>query len=64
MLKKKNRVHALWLVDPHRGHFFQRCLKISEATMGFGSPDQNLDAPNEKFDIPNFYRGIEAVGET
>jgi len=29
--------------------------------MGFGLPDDNLHAPNEKFHLPNFYRGIEAV---
>src|SRR2546427_3459638 len=26
-------------------------------------PDDNLHAPNEKFHLPNFFRGIEAVGE-
>ncbi len=29
--------------------------------MGFGLPDDNLHAPNEKFHLPNFYRGIEAI---
>jgi len=24
-------------------------------------PDDNLHAPNEKFHIPNFYKGIETV---
>ena len=28
--------------------------------MGFGLNDDNLHAPNEKFDLDNFYRGIEA----
>jgi len=41
---------------------FQRCLKIPSVMMGFGLPDDNLHAPNEKFHIPNFYRGIDAVG--
>jgi acetylornithine deacetylase/succinyl-diaminopimelate desuccinylase-like protein len=41
---------------------FQRCLGIPSVMMGFGLPDDNLHAPNEKFHIPNFYRGIEAVG--
>ncbi|MCB9108109.1 MAG: dipeptidase [Anaerolineales bacterium] len=29
--------------------------------MGFGLPDDNLHAPNEKFHLPNFYRGIETA---
>lgn len=29
--------------------------------MGFGLPDDNLHAPNEKFYLPNFYRGIETA---
>ena len=29
--------------------------------MGFGLPDDNLHAPNEKLHLPNFYRGIEAM---
>jgi acetylornithine deacetylase/succinyl-diaminopimelate desuccinylase-like protein len=41
---------------------FQRCLGIPSVMMGFGLPDDNLHAPNEKFHVPNFYRGIEAVG--
>ena len=40
---------------------FQDHLKIPSVLMGFGLPDDNLHAPNEKFHIPNFYRGIESV---
>jgi acetylornithine deacetylase/succinyl-diaminopimelate desuccinylase-like protein len=29
--------------------------------MGFGLPDDNLHAPNEKFHIANFHRGIESI---
>ena len=28
---------------------------------GFGLPDDALHAPNEKFYLPNFYRGIESI---
>jgi acetylornithine deacetylase/succinyl-diaminopimelate desuccinylase-like protein len=41
---------------------FQKNLKIPSVMMGFGLPDDNLHAPNEKFYLPNFYRGIDAVG--
>lgn len=37
-------------------------LGIPVVMMGYGLPDDNLHAPNEKFHLPNFYRGIEAVG--
>ncbi|HEV2349105.1 MAG TPA: dipeptidase [Terriglobia bacterium] len=37
-------------------------LKAAVVMMGFGLPDDNLHAPNEKFHLPNFFRGIEAVG--
>lgn len=40
---------------------FDRHLGIPSVMMGFGLPDDNLHAPNEKLFLPNFYRGIEAV---
>ncbi len=36
-------------------------LKAPVVLMGFGLPDDNLHAPNEKFELENFERGIEAV---
>jgi len=36
---------------------FGRYLGIPSVMMGFGLPDDNLHAPNEKFHLPNFYRG-------
>jgi acetylornithine deacetylase/succinyl-diaminopimelate desuccinylase-like protein len=42
---------------------FQKSLGIPSVMMGFGLPDDNLHAPNEKFHLPNFYRGIDAVGK-
>jgi acetylornithine deacetylase/succinyl-diaminopimelate desuccinylase-like protein len=40
---------------------FDQYLGIPSVMMGFGLPDDNLHAPNEKIYLPNFYRGIEAV---
>ncbi|MBV8819539.1 MAG: dipeptidase [Acidobacteriaceae bacterium] len=42
---------------------FDAYLKIPSVMMGFGLPDDNLHAPNEKFHIANFYRGIDSVAE-
>jgi acetylornithine deacetylase/succinyl-diaminopimelate desuccinylase-like protein len=40
---------------------FDKYLKIPSVMMGFGLPDDNLHAPNEKFHIANYYRGIESI---
>ena len=40
---------------------FDQHLGIPSVMMGFGLPDDNLHAPNEKLHLPNFFRGIEAV---
>jgi len=40
---------------------FNQHLGIPSVMMGFGLPDDNLHAPNEKFYLPNFFRGIDAV---
>ena len=42
---------------------FERHLKIPTVMMGFGLPDDNLHAPNEKFHLANFYRGIDSIIE-
>ncbi len=39
---------------------FSQVLKIPTVLMGFGLPDDNLHAPNEKFRLTNFHKGIEA----
>ncbi len=38
---------------------FQRVLDIPTVLMGFALPDDRMHGPNEKFHLPNFYRGIE-----
>ncbi len=40
---------------------FVRHLQIPAVLMGFGLPDDNLHAPNEKFHLANFHRGIESI---
>jgi acetylornithine deacetylase/succinyl-diaminopimelate desuccinylase-like protein len=40
---------------------FEKSLKVPSVMMGFSLPDDSIHAPNEKFHIPNFYRGIESV---
>jgi len=35
-------------------------LRVPVVMMGFGLPDDNVHAPNEKFDLDQFYRGIQA----
>ena len=40
---------------------FSEVLDLPVVLMGFGLPDDNLHAPNEKFHLPNFYRGIETT---
>jgi acetylornithine deacetylase/succinyl-diaminopimelate desuccinylase-like protein len=39
----------------------QEVLGIETILMGFGLPDDRIHSPNEKFHLPNFYRGIETV---
>lgn len=34
-------------------------LGVNSLMLGFGLPDDNLHAPNEKMHLPNFFRGIE-----
>ena len=42
-------------------NLFKQFAGIPTVMMGFGLPDDNLHAPNEKFHLPNFCRGIRAV---
>lgn len=38
-----------------------RQLGVAIVLLGFGLPDDNVHAPNEKFSLANFFRGIETV---
>jgi acetylornithine deacetylase/succinyl-diaminopimelate desuccinylase-like protein len=37
---------------------FQQILGVPTVLMGFALPDDHMHAPNEKFHLPNFFRGI------
>jgi acetylornithine deacetylase/succinyl-diaminopimelate desuccinylase-like protein len=61
-------LHAVWGEDPvflRQGGtvpvvgLIQEKLGVDSLMLGFGLPDDNLHAPNEKQHLPNFYRGIE-----
>jgi acetylornithine deacetylase/succinyl-diaminopimelate desuccinylase-like protein len=40
---------------------FDRHLGLPSVMMGFGLPDDNIHAPNEKFNLKNFELGIESL---
>lgn len=42
---------------------FQSTLQVPCILFGFGLPDDNLHAPNEKFHMPNFWRGMEVIAD-
>jgi acetylornithine deacetylase/succinyl-diaminopimelate desuccinylase-like protein len=40
---------------------FQQTLGVDVVNMGFGLPTDNMHGPNEKLELPNWYRGIDAL---
>ena len=40
---------------------FSELLHAPVVLMGFGLPDDNLHAPNEKYSLDQFYKGIRTV---
>ena len=40
---------------------FEKVLGIKIVFMGFGLDSDNLHSPNEKYDVANFYKGIETI---
>jgi acetylornithine deacetylase/succinyl-diaminopimelate desuccinylase-like protein len=42
-------------------NLFKRHLGIESILMGFGLPDDRIHSPNERFYLPNFFKGIECA---
>jgi len=40
---------------------FEKVLGLKTVLMGFGLDNDNIHSPNEKFDVANFYKGIETL---
>ncbi|MGH2644264.1 MAG: dipeptidase [Chitinophagaceae bacterium] len=40
---------------------FEKALRIKSVLLGFGLDNDNLHSPNEKYDLFNFYKGIETI---
>jgi acetylornithine deacetylase/succinyl-diaminopimelate desuccinylase-like protein len=40
---------------------FEKVLGLKTVLLGFGLDNDNIHSPNEKFDIFNFYKGIETI---
>jgi acetylornithine deacetylase/succinyl-diaminopimelate desuccinylase-like protein len=40
---------------------FQRRFDVPIILLGFGLPDDDIHAPNEKISLPNFFRGVETI---
>ncbi|HRO43205.1 MAG TPA: M20/M25/M40 family metallo-hydrolase, partial [Flavipsychrobacter sp.] len=40
---------------------FEKVLGLKTVLMGFGLDNDNIHSPNEKYDVANFYKGIETL---
>ena len=40
---------------------FEKTLGLKTVLMGFGLDNDNIHSPNEKFDVANYYKGIETI---
>lgn len=40
---------------------FEDVLEVKSVLMGFGLDNDNLHAPNEKYDLANYFKGIETI---
>ena len=40
---------------------FEKTLGLKTVLLGFGLDNDNIHSPNEKYDVVNFYKGIETI---
>ncbi len=68
VLAAKRALQSVWGVEPFFSRqggsvpvvgMIQDLLGVQSLMLGFGLPDDNLHAPNEKQHLPTFYRGID-----
>jgi len=52
---------SLPILSDFQRHLQKNGQAVPIVMIGFGLPDDNIHAPNEKLYLPNFYRGIEMV---
>lgn len=70
LLAAKQAVQAVWglpsVVTRSGGSIgpvahFWHALRLPALLLGFGSPDDNIHAANERILLPNFFRGVETI---
>jgi acetylornithine deacetylase/succinyl-diaminopimelate desuccinylase-like protein len=70
VLALKNALEAAWGIRPYFKReggsvpvvtHMQEILGVDSVLTGFGLPDDNLHAPNEKIHLPTWYKGINAL---
>jgi acetylornithine deacetylase/succinyl-diaminopimelate desuccinylase-like protein len=40
---------------------FEKILGLKTVLMGFGLDNDNIHSPNEKYDVANYFKGIETI---
>ena len=64
MVPKKSAEPKLTVAELGRWRLveqFQKRMGVPIILMGFGLPDDDIHAPNEKINLSQFFRGIETV---
>ncbi|MFC2063702.1 dipeptidase [Chloroflexota bacterium] len=70
VLALKDALQSVWEIEPFFKRdggsipvvtYMQDLLCVDSVLTGFGLPDDNIHAPNEKLHIPTWYKGINAL---